>query len=626
VIGFLRNRLQGIVAFSFLIIVALTFAFLGLPTFTQTFSENNYASVGKYDISQSEYFRSRAQVEQNLRDQFGGGIDFNDQMLVEAIQDLTNNSLIEKYTIINFFDELGIEIPDSHAENELSKLDTFSVDGKFDQDLFKNYLINFNLTKDDLIRDYKSDQKLFLAVSFLDALSNSYNSSTEQYLDLLTERRTVQYVTLSEKNVDKDFEVNEQELENYYEQNKEAFAIPEKRSYYTLNLSKDILNIEISDEDLESAYDLYLLSLPTPEKRVSHLMLIGSNYETNDLLNAKVEQVRADLANISFEDAVNQYSEDLGTLDIGGDLGFTNGEVFPLEFESQIDVLALNQISEPIFYEGNVHFLYISEISSQDIASFEDKKSELLGELTQIEYEERIRSYTEIISGTSNEITEVEEFVSSLGVPVELSLKYHEEKSFSEANLSSDNALILFETAKGYWSEPLQVTSEEYIFAFIGEEILASYQNFSDVRDTIELLVLKEKRASYLEDIYANTSDISLDDEVLTSLFELKDLKIERLKNINRSTSLLSNELINIVFNEYETDIVRKELIRDGLLFYSVSDRIKGDISQVTPEDRESIEIEVKSTILQTIFNRLREEYNFDNELMVNTQFFSQNS
>ena len=159
-ISFLRNRLQGIVAFSLLAIVAGTFAFTGIPGFTQTVPEDNYASIGKYKISQDEYFRSRAQVEQNLRDQFGGGIDFNDQMLVEAIQDLTNNSLIEKYTIINFFDELGIEIPDSHAENELSKLDTFSVDGKFDQDLFKNYLINFNLTKDDLIRDYKSDQKL----------------------------------------------------------------------------------------------------------------------------------------------------------------------------------------------------------------------------------------------------------------------------------------------------------------------------------------------------------------------------------------------------------------------------------------------------------------------------------
>ena len=376
-ISFLRNRLQGIVAFSFLGIVALTFAFLGLPTFTQTFTENNYATIGKYSISQSEYFRSRSQVEQNLREQFGEGIDFSDPALIDAIQNLTNNSLIEKYTIINFFDEIGIEIPDSHAETELSKIDSFNVDGKFDQELFKNYLINFNLTKQDLVEDYKSDLKLNLAVSLLDATSNSYASSTNQYLDLLTERRTVQYVKLDESNVSKDFVSTEDELLNYYDTNKDQFLIPEKRSYYAVTFNKEVLNIVVNEEDLRSAYDQYLLSIPSPEKRVAHVMLIGSNYENEDTLNIKVSEVESDLLNIGFTDAVKKYSEDLGTADIGGDLGFTNGEVFPVEFETQIADLSLNEVSQPIFYEGNVHFLSITEVESFQIPSFEDKQTDL---------------------------------------------------------------------------------------------------------------------------------------------------------------------------------------------------------------------------------------------------------
>lgn len=93
-ISFLRGKLQGIVAFSFLVIVALTFAFLGLPTFTQTFSVNNYAKLGDYEISQNEYFRAKGQVEQNLRDQFGQDLDLSDPSLIDAVQNLTNNSLI----------------------------------------------------------------------------------------------------------------------------------------------------------------------------------------------------------------------------------------------------------------------------------------------------------------------------------------------------------------------------------------------------------------------------------------------------------------------------------------------------------------------------------------------------
>ena len=66
--------------------------------------------------------------------------------------------------------------------------------------------------------------------------------------------------------------------------------------------------------------------------------------------------------------------------------------------------------------------------------------------------------------------------------------------------------------------------------------------------------------------------------------------------------------------------------MQDGLLLYSVSNRVKGDISKVTSEDRESIENEVKAGLLQLIFNNLREEYDFDNKLEINPQFTSQNS
>ena len=620
-ISFLRNRLQGIVAFSFLGIVALTFAFLGLPTFTQTFTENNYATIGKYSISQSEYFRSRSQVEQNLRDQFGEGIDFSDPALIDAIQNLTNNSLIEKYTIINFFDEIGIEIPDSHAETELSKIDSFNVDGKFDQELFKNYLINFNLTKQDLVEDYKSDLKLNLAVSLLDATSNSYASSTNQYLDLLTERRTVQYVKLDESNVSKDFVSTEDELLNYYDTNKDQFLIPEKRSYYAVTFNKEVLNIVVSEEVVRSAYDQYLLSIPSPEKRVAHVMLIGSNYENEDTLNIKVSEVESDLLNIGFTDGVKKYSEDLGTADIGGDLGFTNGEVFPVEFETQIADLSLNEVSQPIFYEGNVHFLSITEVESFQIPSFEDKQTDLSNEIAQINYEDKINEFVKLLSGTNSDITEVKEFADSFS----LTLTEHEAKSFLDVDFSSENSSILFQTSLGTWSDPLQITPEEHVFAFVYDEIPSDFESYDDVVEQIEPIILKQKRTSYLEEIYADISDFTLDKESLTNLFSIESFKVEQIKHSKRYTSLLNNEMVNIIFSEYETDVVKKELLQDGLLLYTVSNRINGDISKVASEDRESIEIEVKAGLLQLIFNNLRAEYDFDNKLVVNPQFASQN-
>ena len=96
--------------------------------------------------------------------------------------------------------------------------------------------------------------------------------------------------------------------------------------------------------------------------------------------------------------------------------------------------------------------------------------------------------------------------------------------------------------------------------------------------------------------------------------------------SINRSTSLLKSDLINILFNEYETGVTLKELTNDGVLFYKVVNRTKGDISKVSDEDKLFINEETQRNLLQTAFNKLRKEYDLDNKLNLNNQFTALNS
>ena len=313
-ISFLRERLQGIVAFSFLGIVALTFAFLGLPTFAQTFNNNDYAQIGNYSISQSEYFRTKSQVEQNLRNQFGDGLNFSDPAIVDIVSNLTNNSIVEKYTLINLVDDLKIKIPAKYVENELSKLESFQVDGKFSQDLFKNYLINFNLSKEDLMEDFESDLKLNLAVSLIDATASAYDKTINQYLDLLTERRSVTFVELGPENVTQDIEITDVALQEYYSSNLEEFSIPESRSYLLLDLKKSNMDLGVSEEEVLQAYNLFLENLPVPEKRISHIMVIRDNYETEEGYQAKVSQVLNETISTNFSEAVRSLSDDRAQL------------------------------------------------------------------------------------------------------------------------------------------------------------------------------------------------------------------------------------------------------------------------------------------------------------------------
>ena len=620
-ISFLRERLQGIVAFSFLGIVALTFAFLGLPTFTQTFNVNDYAKIGKYSISQSEYFRTKAQVEDNLRSQFGEGLNFSDPAIVDIVSNLTNNSIIEKYTLINFFDDLNADIPDTYIETELSKLEAFQVDGRFNQDLFKQYLINFNLTKEDLMEDFESDLKLNLAVSLIDSTASSYNQSINQYLDLLTERRSLSFVELEAENVTKDFTAGETEIQDYYNNNLEQFAIPEKRSFLLLDLNKNKMNLEISEVEIEDAYNLFLENMPAPEKRVSHIMIIRDNYSTDLEYQERIALVTNQLETSEFRDLVKNYSDDLGTTDTDGDLGFTNGEVFPSEFESVIAGLNIDDVSPALSYENNTHFLKVTEIKGSDTSSYEDKRTELLGELKQIQFEDEVAQISSSLTFSNFTMEEVKEFAESNS----LELKDYVDLSVADFPLNFENSSIVSTTEVNNWSSPLEIGFDNFSFAYVYDTKDKTYKEFSSVTDSVENIILESKKTDYLNEIYASPDITVLNEASLSELFEISDFKVEKFKGINRSTSLLSNDIVGKVFNDSDIGVIKKEVTAKGLLIYVVEDRIKGDHTSVSEEDRIAILEESKRTNLQLAFNELRAKYNFDEKISVSNQFANQN-
>ena len=560
-------------------------------------------------------------MEQNLRSQFGDGLNFSDPAIIDIVSNLTNNSIIEKYTLINLVDDLDIKVPAKYIETELSKLESFQVDGKFSQDLFKNYLINFNLSKEDLVEDFESDLKLNLAVSLIDATSSSYDKTINQYLDLLTERRSVTFVELNTENVTKEIELTDEALQEYYSSNIEEFSIPESRSYLLLDLKKTNMDLGVSEEDVQQAYNLFLENLPTPEKRISHIMIIRDNYESDEAYQAKVSQVAVETKTVDFSKAVKALSDDLGTVDTNGDLGFTNGEVFPSEFEQVIRELKLGEISNPIEFESNTHFLKITELTGAENTTLEDKRAELVNELEQIKFEDKVAQVSSSITFSDYSVEEVYAYAQSNN----LEIKDFEGMQIDSLPFSFDNAGVVIETDLNNWSSPLQIAVDNYSFAYVYAIAEKTYKEFESVKASVTEKLTAEMKSDYLNEVYASSEDLKLDKEFLKSAFEVDNFKVENFKGINRSTSLLSNDIVGKVFNNSDIGQIKKETTNNGLLIYVVEDRIKGDSSDVSEEDKLAILEESKRTNLQLAFNDLREKYGFDEKISISNQFANQN-
>ncbi len=615
-ISSLRKRLQGIVAFSFLGIVALTFAFLGLPTFAQTFSNNSYAKIGDYNVSQSEFLRTKNLVEQNFRDQFGP--DFDLLPFADFINTQTISSLVEKYTIVKLLDELDIVIPESFIETELSKVDTFQIDGEFDQEAFKNYLINFNLSKKDLVEDFRTDTKLNLSLNFLGSITNVFDSTIENYLELLTERRSVRFALINPDDVSREISVTANEVNDYYSNNPAEFTLPENRNLTLLRLNKDSLVLPSNEAELNAAYEAYLDIIPPGEKRVAHLMLIASNYENQEDYDSKVDTISSTINSGNFTQLVNDFSEDDGTIDVDGDLGFTDGSIFPEVFEDKISQLELNQVSEAIVFEGNTHFLKVTELNSPEIQSLEEKSTELDSEIIQIKYEEILLRINEELAGTNSDVEEVLSIYS-----IEQSDVLLDKDITPDTNDYSAAAIEeIFSTEINSWSEVFDLDSNSASIVYITDISPERKEPLELVLEKAEGFVQAKKRADYLNEVFVSDNII----EFSTEEFEELGLqtKIEEFKSINRNTSLLADEVVSLVFNQPSVGTIQKDFVKDELLIYQIINRIEGDPSLVESEEIEAIIQQANSQLLQSMFNMLRIEYNLDDKYSENSAVVNQ--
>jgi peptidyl-prolyl cis-trans isomerase D len=616
VISSLRERLQGIVAFSFLGIVALTFAFLGLPTFAQTFSNNSYAKIGDYNVSQSEFLRTKNLVEQNFRDQFGP--DFDLLPFADFINTQTVSSLVEKYTIVKLLDELDIVIPESFIETELSKVDTFQIDGEFDQEAFKNYLINFNLSKKDLVEDFRTDTKLNLSLNFLGSITNVFDSTIENYLELLTERRSVRFALINPDDVSREISVTADEVNDYYSNNPAEFTLPENRNLTLLRLNKDSLVVPSNEAELNAAYEDYLDIIPPGEKRVAHLMLIASNYENQEDYDSKVDTISTTINSGNFTQLVNDFSEDDGTIDVDGDLGFTDGSIFPEVFEDKISQLELNQVSEAIVFEGNTHFLKVTELNSPEIQSLDEKSTELDSEIRQIKYEEILLRINEELAGTNSDIEEVLSIYS-----IEQSDVLLEKDITPDTNDYSAAAVEeIFSTEINSWSEVFDLDASSASIVYVTDISPERKEPLELVLEKAEELVQAKKRADYLNEVFVSDNIIEFSSEEFEELG--LQTKIEEFKSINRNTSLLADEVVSLVFNQPSVGTIEKDFVKNELLIYQIINRIEGDPSLVESEEREAIIQQVNSQLLQSMFNMLRIEYNLDDQYSENSAVVNQ--
>lgn len=118
------------------------------------------------------------------------------------------------------------------------------------------------------------------------------------------------------------------------------------------------------------------------EVHARHILLKTSPIINDNQAQQQLEQIATDIRSgkISFTDAAKKYSQDPGSANLGGDLGWANPNLFDPKFRDALMALSVNQFSSPVHSSFGWHLIEMLGTRTVDNtnAALKDRAYQLL--------------------------------------------------------------------------------------------------------------------------------------------------------------------------------------------------------------------------------------------------------
>jgi peptidyl-prolyl cis-trans isomerase D len=197
------------------------------------------------------------------------------------------------------------------------------------------------------------------------------------------EKVKLDYTLIKPEDLESKISPDEAEIRAAYEKNKSKYQVPERRvvRYALVDVNQIRQNLQISDAMLKVQYQANIQQYQVPNRvHVEHIlfMTVGKTDAEVDEIKKRAEDVLSQVKKGGkFEDLAKKYSEDPGSKDKGGDLGWiSQGQTVP-EFEKTAFSLSPGQVSDLVKTQYGFHIIKVLEKETAHTKPFEEVKDSL---------------------------------------------------------------------------------------------------------------------------------------------------------------------------------------------------------------------------------------------------------
>ncbi len=417
----IRDNSTGWISKSIIGLIVVLFAFTGFDAILgSTSNSNNAAKVNGEEITLDALAEAKNLQRRQLLQQFGKDFDaslIDDALLSEAAL----KGLISRKLLVQAADQSGFAFSSALIDQFILLAPEFQVDGKFNADRFDQVIRQMGYTRLQFRQMIEQEMRTGQLRAGIAATAFVTEQEAQAFADL--ERQTRDFATLTIKPALDKVTVTDEDAKTYYSENASEFLTPEQVVVEYIELDKKAFfdQVTVDDAALQEMYQAEIANL-AEQRHAAHILFEVSGDVTDaqakEAAQNAIERINA---GEDFAAVAKEMSDDIGSAEQGGDLGFAAQGVYDPAFEDALYALEKEQVSVPVRTDYGWHVIKLLDVQAADIPTFASLKDKLSQDLKTQQVEQRFVEAVRDLESAAYESADLQQPASELGLEIKVS-------------------------------------------------------------------------------------------------------------------------------------------------------------------------------------------------------------
>ena len=554
----IRDLATGWLAVLIVAILVIPFAFFGIDYYFSQGSEPVVAEVNDTEIKQTQFQRALANYHQQMQNIMGSSVDPDDPFIKQQ----TLNRMIDAEVMNQTILSSGLNIENKSVLETIRDFDVFQDSDGFDAELYQRSINSMGTPPAVFEQQVKLDMMSEQMEAAISESSFTTDKELESIVSLKKQTRDFSYVLVSAKSIEKGIEVTEEELENYYQQNKASFRKPKqiKIEYIHLTQQKVADTIQIDESEIENYFVNNQSAYNIPEKRKIWQIKVG---KPEDATEEQLQQAKAKAEELlkvtetmaSFEsiaETMSSNSEDKIKVDVS-ESGFREKGKNLKIIDDVVFSLNKGETGEIIEDTNAYYIVNLVDIEEMQEVSLEEVKDTVTEDLKLEKAQKEYYQIADQLAALSYEHPDTLEVASdAIDVAREESV-YFSNSGIADDNLLSNDKILSASFSDdvmngGNNSDIIELSDTDAIVLRVIDVKQETQLGLDEVREEVTAVLTNTKAQDKAREIGTEILSALSSGEPVEALLDSNNLELTKAESVNRDDISVNRSVLRTAF------------------------------------------------------------------------------